>query len=98
TQTAGTFGAYMVHIELEDASMLAGLNLGDLLSTRIIVREKEDALVIPRAALREFMGRRYVRLLDGDARREVDVEVGIVSPTEVEILDGISEGDLIIGQ
>lgn len=99
TQTAGSItSTYMVHVELDDPNSLQGLRLGDLLTTRIIVREKEDALVIPRAALREFMGRRYVRLLDGDARREVDVDIGIVTPTEVEILDGISEGDLVIGQ
>ncbi len=89
---------YIVHVELDDPDSLQGLRLGDLLTTRIIVREKEDALVIPRAALREFMGRRYVRVLDGDARREVDVDIGIVTPTEVEILAGISEGDLVIGQ
>jgi len=89
---------YVVHLQLDDEAKGAGLRLGDLVSVRLIVREKEDALVIPRAALREFMGRRYVRLLDGDARREVDVEVGIMTPTEVEILKGLSEGDLVIGQ
>jgi len=89
---------YVVHLELEDGLDGSGLRLGDLVSVRLLVQEKENALVIPRAALREFMGRRYVRVLDGDARREVDVEVGIVTPTEVEILRGISEGDLVIGQ
>jgi len=102
TQDPETVGSitptYFVHIELDDPAASRGLRLGDLLTTRIIVREKENALVIPRAALREFMGRRYVRILDGDARREVDVDVGIITPTEVEILAGLSEGDLVIGQ
>ena len=98
-QTVGSLSpVYIVHVELDDPSALGGLRLGDLLTTRIIVREKEEALVIPRAALREFMGRRYVRVLDGDARREVDVDVGIITPTEVEILAGVAEGALVIGQ
>lgn len=90
--------SYIVHVELEEGLDAAGLRMGDLVTTRLIVQEKEDTLVIPRAALREFMGRRYVRLLDGEARREVDVEVGIMTPTEVEIIKGLSEGDTVIGQ
>ena len=89
---------YVVHLELADGLDSANLRLGDLVSVRLIVQEKENALVIPRAALREFMGRRYVRVLDGEARREVDVEVGIITPTEVEILKGLSAGDIVIGQ
>lgn len=90
--------SYIVHIQPDEGLESSGLRLGDLVSVRLIVQERDDALIIPRAALREFMGRRYVRLLDGDARREVDVEVGIVTPTEVEILQGLSEGDIVIGQ
>ncbi len=89
---------YIVHLELEEESDAAELRLGDLASVRLVVQEKENALIIPRAALREFMGRRYVRLLDGEARREVDVEVGITTPTEVEILKGLTEGDVVVGQ
>lgn len=89
---------YVVHLQLEEGLDTSGLRLGDLVSVRLIVQEKENALIVPRAALREFMGRRYVRLLDGEARREVDVEVGIATPTEVEILKGLSEGDIVIGQ
>lgn len=89
---------YVVHLELDGGLEASGLRLGDLVSVRLIVQEKEDTLVIPRAALREFMGRRYVRVIEGDARREVDVEVGIMTPTHVEILKGLSAGDLVIGQ
>lgn len=88
----------MVHIELEDHIEASGLRLDDLASVRIVVREREDTLVIPLAALREFMGRAYVRVLQGDARREVDVETGIRTQTHVEILKGLNEGDLVIGR
>lgn len=90
--------ARLVHIGLDNEEAAAQLNLNDLVSTRIAVQERDDALIIPRAALREFMGRTYVRVLEGDARREVDVEVGIRTPTEVEILSGLDEGDMVIGQ
>lgn len=88
----------IVHIELDIPIEESGLRLDDLASVRIVVRERADTLVIPLAALREFMGRAYVRVLDGEARREVDVETGIRTQTHVEILKGLSEGDLVIGR
>ena len=42
------------------------------------------------------MGRTYVRLLDGEARREVDVVVGIEGDRMVEIAEGLAEGDVVI--
>lgn len=90
--------AKMVHLEIEGGLASTGLKLDDLVTVRLIVQERPDTLAIPRAALREFMGRTYVRVMEGDARREVDVEVGIRTPTHVEILRGLSEGDIVIGQ
>lgn len=95
---SSSFGSKVVFIETNANPAELGLRLGDLVNVSIAVRKKEDALIIPRAALREFMGRSYVRVLDGDARREVDVEVGIQTPTHVEIVRGLSEGDLVIGR
>ena len=90
--------AKMIHLELDDGLASTGLRLDDLVTVRLIVQERPDTLAIPRAALREFMGRTYVRVMEGDARREVDVEVGIRTSTHVEILRGLSEGDIVIGQ
>lgn len=74
------------------------LRLNDRMLGRIILRRHEDALVIPSAALREFGDRKYVRVLDDGVRREVDVEVGIRTATRVEIVDGLEEGELVIGK
>jgi hypothetical protein len=42
------------------------------------------------------MGRDYVQVLEGESRKELDVEKGIVSSTEVEIRKGIKEGQKVI--
>jgi RND family efflux transporter MFP subunit len=74
------------------------INMNDLMTAIIVVQEKPDALLIPKAALREFMGRSYVRVLEGEARREIDVRIGIRGATHIEVLEGLEKGMLVIGK
>jgi HlyD family secretion protein len=67
-------------------------------STTIIASNKEDALTVPREAVREDDGHNYVYVLrDGHLRRR-DVKLGISNLTRVEILSGISGNDTIAVQ
>jgi macrolide-specific efflux system membrane fusion protein len=70
--------------------------VGDSADIEIITQQKEDTLVIPRSALRSSMGRDYVQILTDETKKEVDIEKGIVSATEVEVLKGLEEGDKVI--
>lgn len=90
------FEEFIAHLELPPG--LKDVNLGSLLRSRIVLRRKTDTLLIPLAGLREFGGRTYVRVLEGDSRREQDVRVGIRTATDVEILAGLNEGQLVISR
>lgn len=70
--------------------------MGDSIDFEIIIQHKEDTLVIPRRALQRFMGETTVLMMDNGSKREVNVEVGIETPTEVEILSGLNEGQSVI--
>jgi hypothetical protein len=35
---------------------------------------------------------------DGDRQRRQDVKVGIISTDRIEIVEGLKEGDVVIGQ
>jgi len=48
--------------------------------------------------VRTFEGRRFVVIKDGDRQRRQDVRLGIVSSERVEILEGLNEGDIVVGQ
>ncbi len=74
------------------------LNFNSLLQTRVLIQERENALLLPRSAVREFQGRTFVRVIEGDTRREVDVETGIESQTHVEIIRGLEEGQQVIAR
>ncbi len=72
------------------------VTIGSMADIVITTEMRDDVLIIPRTGLRTFMGRDYVQVLEGESRKEVDVEKGIVSATEVEIRKGLKEGSNII--
>ena len=84
------------HIEFEAPGV--ELDVGDLAQVTITLARKDNALWLPPQAVRAFEGRRFVVVKDGDRQRRQDVRVGIVAPDRVEILEGLNEGDVVIGQ
>ncbi|MFP4015760.1 MAG: efflux RND transporter periplasmic adaptor subunit [Halanaerobiales bacterium] len=74
------------------------LRFNALLNTSIIIQEKENALILPRSAIREYGERTFVLIKDGEFRKEVDVETGIETRTKVEIVEGLKEGQQVISK
>jgi HlyD family secretion protein len=64
-------------------------------SATIVASSKDNALTVPREAVREDGARNYVYVLDGNHLRRRDVTLGISNLTRVEILSGISPNDVI---
>ncbi|WP_138493192.1 efflux RND transporter periplasmic adaptor subunit [Paenibacillus pinistramenti] len=78
--------------------MPAGLNRGTPLSVKIVTQRKENAILIPISALRSIGSRTYVQVVEADgSKREVDVEVGQQTSTDVEILKGLEPGQKVVG-
>lgn len=66
-------------------------------AVNIIVTEKKNVLAIPSRAVRTSNGQRIVYVMRGSTLTPVDIEVGAISDTSVEVVSGaIQEGDLII--
>jgi HlyD family secretion protein len=72
----------------------AGATLGKI---RIVLERKPSALLLPPEAIRSFEGRRFVIVREGERERRITVRVGITTETQVEILDGLEEGDIVVG-
>lgn len=85
-------------VGLDDPAKAAALELGDLVKTTVIVTRKDNALWLPPQAIRTFEGRRFVVVKEGAGQRRVDVKVGIESVDRVEILDGLTAGQQVLGQ
>lgn len=74
------------------------VNRGTPLSINVITKRKENVVVIPPSTLRTIGSRTYVQVVDADGKREVDVEVGQQTATQVEIIKGLTPGQKVVGR
>jgi len=74
----------------------AEVKLGDAARISLLLDRRDDVLVIPRDLLHGFMGQKTVYILDDGIKKDRNVQVGIETPTEVEIVKGLEEGEEII--
>lgn len=70
--------------------------VGDIINFEVVTEQKANTLIIPKNGLRIAMGRSYVQVLDGNTKKEIDIEPGISTDTEIEVLKGLNEGDKVI--
>ena len=94
TDTESTDGSVQVALDPFPAQL--GYEVGDLISMSIILEQKADALWLPFQVVREFEGRYFVIVQDGDVERRVDVKVGIVDDDRIEITEGLVEGQVAV--
>lgn len=72
------------------------VQIGHSADLTIPLQRRENVIVLPRSAIRSYMGRNYVQILEGERLKEVDVEIGLTTPTEVEIVKGLEEGQMVV--
>jgi len=82
-----------------NASLLGkkdGVRSGMSVDLYIIISSKKSILKIPEIAVSDDNGRDFVTVLDGDEKKEVNVNLGISDDEYVEVLDGLKEGQTIV--
>lgn len=70
--------------------------IGMLVRGTIIAQQKDNVLIVPVGAVKTVGKRRFVEYMDGNVRRAQNVEVGIATDTDAEILSGLREGQAIL--
>jgi multidrug resistance efflux pump len=82
-------------IDLKGQQIEAGVTI---VKIRIVLEHKDNVLWLPPDAVRSFEGRRFVVVRNGDRERRVTVRTGIETEDKIELLEGVKEGDVIVGQ
>ncbi|MBE6930630.1 MAG: efflux RND transporter periplasmic adaptor subunit [Ruminococcaceae bacterium] len=73
------------------------VRIGNTVNIEILLERKEDVVILPLRYVSSYSTRRYVRVLgESGIPEERDVTLGVQNATHVEILSGLSEGDVIV--
>ena len=72
------------------------LAIGDIIQVKVILQNKKATLYVPPQAIRTFEGRTFAVVQDGQGQRRVDVKVGITNEDQTEILEGLTEGQVVV--
>jgi HlyD family secretion protein len=88
--------ANQVTTRLRFSATPPGLRQNQRLTTRILLENKPNVLLVERGQFLESGAGRVAYVLDDDIARRTNIELGARSLNAVEILGGLNEGDTII--
>jgi macrolide-specific efflux system membrane fusion protein len=83
-----------IRVSVDD--LPGNVSIGGPATIVLVQARKDDVIKIPRGLVNNYNGRNYVYVLEKGTKIERDVEVGIQTATEVEIVKGLNIGDKII--
>jgi membrane fusion protein (multidrug efflux system) len=87
-------GTVKVTVEVFDETLR--LKPGMFVEVRIVIGQKENALVIPRRAVLYKQNRTYAFILNGNQAAQREITLGLTEEDDVEVSGGLEEGDIIV--
>jgi HlyD family secretion protein len=84
---------YPVTVELAPVDVPA--RVGMTANVEIVTASKADVLIVPLRAVQSEGGKSYVWRRSADGFGRVEVTLGVMTETEIEIAEGLSEGDVV---
>jgi HlyD family secretion protein len=73
-----------------------GLRQNQRVSTRVLMEEKPDVLLVQRGPFMDTGGGRFAFVVDDDMATRRPIEIGATSMTDIEILGGLQAGERIV--
>jgi RND family efflux transporter MFP subunit len=91
---------YTVTVELNpvsttDAEQALPLRSGMTVNVTFPIEQRKDTLIVPFRAVETEGGQAYVTRVTASGSERVAVQLGLITDTQVEILSGIDEGDVV---
>ena len=86
-----------LRVKMDESPTELGYKMGDLVKVDIVVEQSLNTLWVPPQVIRTFDSRRFIVVQDGEIQRRVDVKLGVVGDERVEILEGLTEGQIVVG-
>ena len=70
--------------------------IGTPVQVVVTLREKDNVLLVPQKSIRSAGARRFVEVVEGQNRTMTDVEIGIVSNGQAEVISGLRQDQLVL--
>jgi HlyD family secretion protein len=84
-------GEVLCSVDNSKIELLPNVNV----EVRIVIHELHDVIVVPRSAVRTQKGQRFVFLFSGDSVHRRDIQVGVASSANYQVLSGLQQGDKV---
>lgn len=88
--------ATRIAVDWPPPTALGRPELGMLSRVQITLLSKPDVLLVPNRAIKIVGKRKFIEYMDGDIRRSRNVELGIQTDTDTEVLSGVQPGMVVI--
>jgi macrolide-specific efflux system membrane fusion protein len=86
-----------IHIVLDESPAAADYKSGDTVTVLVQLANKTGVLWLPPAAIRQVGGRTFVIVNGDNGPRRIDIEIGLKTNDKIEIITGLSEGQVVVG-
>jgi len=85
-----------VTIEINLPKEHKNLIIGSKVTLKIRIDSRDDVLIIPEEAVYEKNKKTYVEIIDSGERKEVEVKIGLENNDNIEVIEGLKEGQEVI--
>ena len=86
-----------IHVVLEVAPSASTYQSGDKVTVTVQLASKQGILWLPPDAIRKAGGRTFVIINSETGPKRVDIEIGLQTRDMVEIVAGLTEGQVVVG-
>ncbi len=87
---------YRDTVQIKLDKLPEGVESGDRAEIKLVREFSENAVIIPKRALKTYLGKDAVYVLDEGIRLERYVQKGVQATSEVEIKEGLEAGEIVI--
>lgn len=81
-----------INFDTNDNEILPNMSV----TANIITATRDNVLLVPASSIQTVSGSTYVRVMKNNQVIQVQVETGLSSDTQTEIVSGVSEGDSVV--
>lgn len=98
TRNSSARGGDFFYFSLPEDIPAEEIRVGRQVTLSLLLGQKQDVLLLPPAAIREYRGLSFVIVQEADRRRRVEInEIGLKTSDRWEVIADLAEGDQVLG-